>query len=112
MWKFFNTIKSGVMDFIEDECMARGASLAYYTIFSLPPLLVMVFYVAGFFNISEQRINEVVSRQIGLPIASQAAPSGEQQEQASEGQVALQSVANRQASSAPPMQGLGTALLC
>lgn len=103
MRKFISTLKSGVADFIEDECMARGAALAYYTIFSLPPLLVMVFYVAGWFNISEQRINEVVSRQIGLPIAS--ASEGEDDTAQDAG---LQSVASRQASSAAPMEGLGT----
>jgi membrane protein len=36
-----------VNDFSEDDCMTIAASIAYYTIFSLPPLLVIVIALAG-----------------------------------------------------------------
>lgn len=34
-------------DFSDDECEVRAAALAYYTIFALPPLLVLVLLIAG-----------------------------------------------------------------
>ena len=34
--------------FIDDDCANMAASLAYYTIFSLPPLLVLIVTIAGF----------------------------------------------------------------
>lgn len=43
----FGAIKQAVMDFIEDDCMTMAAAIAYYTAFSLPPLLVLIVTVAG-----------------------------------------------------------------
>lgn len=40
-------IKDSVKDFSQDECMPRAAALAYYTIFALPPLLVLLLMIAG-----------------------------------------------------------------
>lgn len=34
-------------EFVEDDCMAKGAAVAYYAVFSLPGLLVIVVTVAG-----------------------------------------------------------------
>jgi membrane protein len=34
-------------EFLEDECMMRAAALSYYTVFSLPPLLVLIMLVLG-----------------------------------------------------------------
>ena len=78
MGKLFGAVKHAAKDFSEDECMVSGAALAYYTIFALPPLLVIVFFVAGLFGVSEQRINEIVKKQLGLPTS---AVSGEQASQ-------------------------------
>jgi membrane protein len=43
----FRTLKRSAVDFLEDECPTRAAALAYYTAFSLPPLLVLIVTVAG-----------------------------------------------------------------
>jgi membrane protein len=72
MSKLFATLKTAVKDFVDDECMSSGASLAYYTIFAFPPLLVLVFFIAGLFGVSDERIQEVVSRQVGVPIPDQS----------------------------------------
>jgi membrane protein len=40
-------IKDAAKDFSQDECMPRAAALAYYTIFALPPLLVLLLMIAG-----------------------------------------------------------------
>jgi uncharacterized BrkB/YihY/UPF0761 family membrane protein len=63
----WSAVVSAVSGFIDDDCMVNGTALAFYTIFSLPPLLVMVFYVAGWFGFSQSQIDSVVRRQIGLP---------------------------------------------
>jgi membrane protein len=107
-----------VKDFLDDECMVSGAALAYYTIFSLPPLLVLIFYVAGLFGISQDRINRIASRQLGLPTASMqpsASAEGAQDQEASqqeagaqgEGGGSLQDVARRSADTSGPISGLG-----
>jgi membrane protein len=45
-----NIIRETVQEFSTDECTTMAASLAYYTIFSLPGLLVIVITVAGLFT--------------------------------------------------------------
>jgi membrane protein len=39
---FFGIVKDSAKDFIEDDCMDSAAALAYYTIFSLPAILVLL----------------------------------------------------------------------
>lgn len=46
---FWQLIKQTFSEFSEDDCPSMAAALAYYTVFSLPPLLVIVITVAGFF---------------------------------------------------------------
>lgn len=46
MWAFLKRI---IKDFNEDECSVRAAALAYYTVFALPPLLVLISLVVGVF---------------------------------------------------------------
>ena len=45
-WAFLRRI---LRDFSEDECSVRAAALAYYTIFALPPLLILLTLVVGMF---------------------------------------------------------------
>jgi membrane protein len=40
-------VKSAFSDFGEDECGLRAAALAYFTVFSLPPLLILLVMIAG-----------------------------------------------------------------
>lgn len=42
-----NIVWQTLNEFINDDCMRMAASLAYYTIFSLPPLLVIIITVSG-----------------------------------------------------------------
>src|SRR5689334_16367864 len=39
--------KSSVSRFLDDDCMTMAAALAYYTIFSIAPLLLIVIAIAG-----------------------------------------------------------------
>lgn len=40
-------LKNASKDFLEDECPVRAAALAYYTVFALPPLLILLILLAG-----------------------------------------------------------------
>ncbi|VTQ02726.1 YihY/virulence factor BrkB family protein [Sphingobacterium daejeonense] len=45
----FNILKNTVMGFMNEDSMKYSASLAYYTIFSLGPILVLMISLAGIF---------------------------------------------------------------
>lgn len=47
MKKYFTLFKQTVTEFIQDKAPRLGAALAYYTIFSLAPLLLIVIAIAG-----------------------------------------------------------------
>jgi membrane protein len=40
-------VKESVRDFLDDDCPSMAAALSYYTVFSLPPLLVLVLLLLG-----------------------------------------------------------------
>ena len=40
-------LKDTFKDFSDDECPVRAAALSYYTVFSLPPLLILILLIAG-----------------------------------------------------------------
>lgn len=37
-----------ILGFLSDDCLSRGAAIAYFTIFSLAPILVVMIAIAGF----------------------------------------------------------------
>lgn len=43
----FRLVRNAAAEFNRDNCMQKAAALAYYTVFSLPPMLVVVTYFAG-----------------------------------------------------------------
>ncbi len=43
----FQLLKQSVEGFIEDDCPTMAAALSYYTVFSLPPLLVLLLTILG-----------------------------------------------------------------
>jgi len=47
--KILNLLKESYKGFNDDECPKLAASLSYYTIFSLPPLLIIIISLSGFF---------------------------------------------------------------
>lgn len=72
MGRLLATIKQAGADFQRDECMLTGAALSYYTIFSLPPLLVLVFMVAGTAGVERTTIDRLVRDQLGIPATESA----------------------------------------
>src|SRR5690348_9086886 len=47
MRKYWNVLKTTASDFMEDNALSRGAAIAYYTVFSIAPVLVIVIAIAG-----------------------------------------------------------------
>ena len=43
----FQVTKAAVKDFSQDQCGLRAAALSYYTVFALPPLLILLIKLAG-----------------------------------------------------------------
>ncbi|MBL8211101.1 MAG: YihY/virulence factor BrkB family protein [Bryobacterales bacterium] len=69
MWQL---IKQSVSDFLEDDCQTMAAALAYYTVFSLPPLLVVIVTLAGFF-LGAETVREAVLEQAASLVGPRAA---------------------------------------
>lgn len=69
-----NLLKQTWQGFSNDNCSRMAAALAYYTIFALPPLLVLVIMICGvFFN------PEDVQGRVAQEIKSVIGPSGAEQ---------------------------------
>ncbi|HEX2229611.1 MAG TPA: YihY/virulence factor BrkB family protein [Candidatus Binatia bacterium] len=65
VWQF---IKDTVVQWIEDQPFQLAASLSYYTLFSLAPLLIIVIAIAGFAfgrQAAENRLVETIQDAIG-----------------------------------------------
>ncbi len=58
----FNLIKETFSNWVDDKASRLAAALAYYTVFSLPPLLILVIAIAGTFLGEEAARGEVVAQ--------------------------------------------------
>jgi membrane protein len=56
-------LRATVEGYIEDDAMSRGAAIAYYTIFSLAPLLVISMAIAGLF-FGQQAVEGAVAEEL------------------------------------------------
>jgi len=64
--KIFYLLKETVDGFIDDNCMKLGAALSFYTIFSLPPLLIIMISLSGVFFGTEAVRGELFGQINGL----------------------------------------------
>lgn len=64
---YWEAVKQTFTEFLEDKAPRLGAALAYYTIFSIAPLLVIAIGVAGWFfgNSADTRVEEQVTALMG-----------------------------------------------
>lgn len=68
----FALLKQAAQDFSDDECPRMAAALSYYTIFALPPLLLLILFVAGmFFDAAE--VERALREQVGSAAGRQGA---------------------------------------
>ena len=63
MWKL---LKDTVVSFFEDEALSRGAAIAFYTVISLAPVLLIVIAIAGFVFGQEAAQNAIMAQLSGL----------------------------------------------
>ncbi len=60
----FQLLKQSVNDFFNDECTTMAAALSYYTVFALPPLLLLVVMIVGAV-MDPQDVREALHGQLG-----------------------------------------------
>ncbi len=99
--KYWDLVKAAVLGFIDDDALSHGAAIAYYTIFSIAPVLVIVIAIAGLFFGHDAAEGAIVAQLRGL--------MGQQAAQAM--QTAVQSASSHGAGIVATVVGLGTLLL-
>ena len=70
----FALLKSAAQDFADDDCPRMAAALAYYTVFSLPPLLFLIITIAGVAfgqEAAEGQVEQQVTSLVGPDAAGQ-----------------------------------------
>ena len=67
-----SVFKTTVSEIIEDDVSSMAAAIAYYTIFSLPPLLVVIVGLAGAF-FGQERVTEALVGQVGGMVGPEGA---------------------------------------
>jgi len=53
--------------FSSHDCTTSGAAMAFYTIFSLPPLLVIVLMITGALGFTKQEVDRIIHDELGFP---------------------------------------------
>ncbi|HEX6745964.1 MAG TPA: YihY/virulence factor BrkB family protein [Longimicrobium sp.] len=60
----FQLVKRSAKDFGDDECPRMAAALAYYTVFALPPLLILILMLVSAF-VSRDQVQAALSGEVG-----------------------------------------------
>jgi membrane protein len=94
--KVWQVLKFTANGYIEDNCLSRGAAIAYYTVFSLAPVLIIVIAIAGFVFGAEaargallDEISSLMGRQGGEAIQTMIASAHQQNQSGWAGAVGL-----------------------
>lgn len=59
----FEKLRQTFTEFVDDDCPMLAAALAYYTVFSLPPLLYIIIVVAGFI-VGREAVQAAIQHQV------------------------------------------------
>jgi membrane protein len=70
MRQVLQCVKQAGSEFLSDGCMSSGAALAYYSIFAIPPLIVMVFLLVSYAGVPQQQINRAIRERLGVPTSA------------------------------------------
>jgi membrane protein len=68
----FQLVKESAKDFSDDECPRMAAALAYYTVFALPPMLILIMMLVGAF-VSRETVQDALSGQMGSMLGADGA---------------------------------------
>ena len=99
--RIWSLLRATIMGYVEDEAMTRGAAIAFYTIFSLAPLLVIVTAIAGL-AFGEQAAQGAVTEQLRTQMGERGAHAV---------QMLVESAANRRSGRIAALIGILTLLL-
>jgi membrane protein len=69
---WITTLKSTFKDFMEDKALRLAAALAYYSIFSLAPLLIIIIAIAGFV-LDETTVRQQLQQQMTELVGAKSA---------------------------------------
>jgi membrane protein len=69
---YFSLLKDSGRDFVEDDCSTQAAALSYYTVFSLPPLLLLLLMLVGAL-VDRRKVEGAIQTQINSLMGSGAA---------------------------------------
>lgn len=72
MLRIWPVLKDMVQGYINDGCLSKGASIAYYTVFSLAPLLIIATAIAGLV-FGEEAVRGALDDQLQSILGSEAA---------------------------------------
>jgi membrane protein len=72
-WPLFKTLVAATVHEVgDDDVPSLAAAIAYYTVFSLPPLLVLIVALAGAF-MGPAAVTEMITSQVGSAVGADAA---------------------------------------
>ncbi len=97
----WTTLKETLADYMEDNCLSKGAAIAYYTILSIGPVLVICIAIAGLVFGQEAAQGAMVGQLQGM--------MGEQAAEAI--QTMIKSASNKSSGILATILGLGTLLI-
>lgn len=69
---FVQLLKQSARDFLDDDSPRQAAALSYYTVFSLPPLLILLLTILGAV-LDPQEVQGMIQGQIGSMVSPQVA---------------------------------------
>src|SRR3954465_10137952 len=69
---FFKILKESGSEFIDDNAMKLSASLSYYSVFAIGPLLLVLISLIGIF-VDKQTVTETLSGQLQKLLGAQGA---------------------------------------
>ncbi len=69
---FFKLLKEAVSEFMDDNAMKLSASLSYYTVFAIGPLLLVIISLIGIF-VDKQSVTETIGGQLQKLLGAQGA---------------------------------------
>ena len=68
----FGLLKQSLKDFGDDDCPRMAAALSYFTVFSLPPLLILILTLVGVF-VEPEQARGMIQEQVGSVMGGSAA---------------------------------------
>ncbi|HEX2965246.1 MAG TPA: YhjD/YihY/BrkB family envelope integrity protein, partial [Syntrophorhabdaceae bacterium] len=89
--KFYKLVKQSFSEWSKDNASRLSAALAYYSVFSIAPMLVIIVTVAGFFlgrQAGSERITQQVSQFMGPQIGNMLQDVSQQAQRPSSGLIA------------------------